>query len=63
MKAKAADLFQPLQLGVACQAGSKKIIHGLRICIQEHWDDEDLVVFKVDMQNAFNIVSRQALIR
>ena len=62
LKEKAADFFQPLQLGVACRAGSEKIVHGLRRCVQEHWGDEDFVVFKIDMQNAFNSISRQALI-
>ncbi|KAL5481676.1 hypothetical protein EMCRGX_G021889 [Ephydatia muelleri] len=51
---KARDLFQPLQVGVACRSGSERIIHGLRKCIDDHWDDDDFVVFKVDMRNAFN---------
>ena len=55
---KARDLFQPLQVGVACRSGSERIIHGLRKCIDDHWDDDDFVVFKVDMLNAFNMVSR-----
>eukprot|EP00731_Ephydatia_muelleri_P009897 Em0005g483a len=40
----------------------EKIIHGLRKCIEDHWDDEDFVVLKVDMRNAFNLVSRQAIL-
>eukprot|EP00731_Ephydatia_muelleri_P013255 Em0007g565a len=48
--------------GVACTAGSKKIIHGLRKCIDDHWDDGDFVVLKADMRNAFNLVSRQAIL-
>ncbi|KAL5481702.1 hypothetical protein EMCRGX_G021929 [Ephydatia muelleri] len=59
---KARDLFQPLQVGVACRSGSEHIIHGLRKCIDDHWDDDDFVVFKVDMLNAFNMVSRQAIL-
>ena len=62
LKVKAADFFQPLQFGVACRAGAKKVIHGLRICIEVHWSDDDFVAFKVDMKNAFNAVSRQALV-
>ena len=62
LKDKAADFFQTLQLGVACRAGAEKIAHGVRRCIEEHWMDEDFVVFKVDMQNAFNVVSRQAVL-
>ena len=56
IKDKASELFHPLQFGVACTAGSEKIIHGLRKCIEDHWDDEDFVVLKVDMRNAFNLV-------
>ena len=62
IKDKASELFHPLQFGVACTAGSEKIIHGLRKCIEDHWDDEDFVVLKVDMRNAFNLVSRQAIL-
>ena len=40
----------------------KKIIHGLRKVIEDHWDDVDFVVLKVDMRNAFNLVSRQAIL-
>ena len=59
IKDKASELFHPLQFGVACTAGSEKI---LRKCIEDHWDDEDFVVLKVDMRNAFNLVSRQAIL-
>ena len=62
LKVKAADFFQPLQFGVACRAGAEKVTHGLRICIEEHWSDDDFVAFKVDMKNAFNAVSRQAVV-
>ena len=62
VKDKASDLFQPLQLGVACSSGSEKIIHGLRKSIEDHWMEEDFVVFKIDMQNAFYLVSRQAVL-
>ena len=62
LKVKAADFFQPLQFGVACRAGAEKVTHGLRICIEEHRGDDDFVAFKVDMKNAFNVVSRQAVV-
>ena len=62
LKDKAAEFFQPLHLGVACRAGAEKIAHGVRRCIEEHWMDEDFVFYKVDMQNAFNVVSRQAVL-
>eukprot|EP00731_Ephydatia_muelleri_P007475 Em0003g1723a len=56
------EFFQPLQLGVACPSGTEKVIHGLRTCMEEHWEDDDFAVVKVDMRNAFNLVSRQALL-
>ena len=59
MKDKAAEF---LPLGMACWAGAGKTAHGVRRCIGEHWVDEEFVFFKVDMQNAFNVVSRQAIL-
>ena len=61
-KPKATDFFAPLQYGVACTAGAEKVIHGVRSCIKEHWIDDNFTVCKVDMSNAFNCVSRQALL-
>ena len=61
-KAKAAEYFEGYQIGVACPGGSEIIVHGLRDCIEKHWNDEDFVTLKTDFQNAFNIVSRQALL-
>ena len=37
-------------------------MHGLRKCIEDNWLSEDFVVFKVDMSNAFNNVSRQEVL-
>eukprot|EP00731_Ephydatia_muelleri_P025228 Em0017g311a len=61
-KPKASDFFTPFQYGVACPAGAEKVIHGVRSCIQEHWKDDNFTVCKVDMSNAFNLVSQQALL-
>ena len=61
-KEKVSEYFAPLQMGVACPSGAEKIIHGLRHCVEEHWMDEDFAVMKIDMRNAFNLVSRQALL-
>ncbi|KAL5491482.1 hypothetical protein EMCRGX_G016778 [Ephydatia muelleri] len=61
-QAKAAEYFEGYQTGVACPGGSEIIVHGLRDCIEKHWNDEDVVTLKIDFQNAFNIVSRQALL-
>ena len=61
-KPKATDFFAPLQYGVACTAGAEKVIHGVRSCIKEHWIDDNFTVCKVDMSNALNCMSRQALL-
>ena len=61
-KAKVADFFEPHQFGVACPLGAEKVIHNLRNCMDEHWNTEDFVVFKFDMRNVFNLVSRQAIL-
>ena len=42
--------------------GAENIAHGLRACIEEHWMKENITVLKVDMKNAFNLVSHQALL-
>ncbi|KAL5505899.1 hypothetical protein EMCRGX_G007440 [Ephydatia muelleri] len=53
-------LNQPLEF--ACKAGAEKIVHSMRRCIEDIWLNGDFVVFKVDMLNAFNMVSRQAVL-
>ena len=52
-----SEFFDPFQLGVAYPAGAEKLVHGLRRCILEHWEDDDFVACKVDVRNAFNEVS------
>ena len=59
---KASEFFDPFQLGVACPAGAEKLVHGLWRGISEHWEDDDFIACKVDLRNAFNEVSRQALL-
>ncbi|KAL2620254.1 hypothetical protein R1flu_000459 [Riccia fluitans] len=55
-----ADHFSPLQFGVATRGGCETIIHGLRATLDLH---PDCVVLQVDIRNAFNTVSREALFR
>ena len=62
-KEKASDFFSPFQFGVACPRGSEKIIHNLREVLEQHWSDPDFAVIKIDMQNAFNLVSRDAVLQ
>eukprot|EP00731_Ephydatia_muelleri_P016405 Em0009g829a len=59
---KPLSFFDPFQLGVAYPAGAEKLVHGFRRCISEHWGNREFVACKVDLKNAFNEVSRQALL-
>ena len=62
LKNKAAEFFELFQQGVACGAGAEKIAHGLRDCVEENWQVEGFIVLKIDLVNAFNLVSCQALL-
>ena len=62
VRSKASEFFQSYQFGVACPMGAEKIAHGLRAHVEMHWLEENFVVMKVDMKNAFNLVSRQAIL-
>ena len=57
-----ADFFATHQFGVACPSAAEKVIYGLRDCMDDHWSTDDFVVLKVDMRNAFNLVSCQAVL-
>ena len=47
---------------MACPSGAEKIVHGLSCCFDEHWTDGDFAVLKIDLHNAYNHVSRQAIL-
>ena len=38
------------------------MVHVLRHCIKQHWTAEDFTVLKIDVYNAFYLVSGQALL-
>ena len=40
----------------------RKFAHGLRDFVDENWQVEGFIVLKIDLVNAFNLVSRQALL-
>ena len=40
--------------------GSEKVI---RACVEKFWNDRDISVMKVDFKNAFNLVSRDAVLQ
>ena len=54
--------FNPHNLELHVKQVQSKIVHSLRRCIEDNWLSDDFVVFKVDMSNAFNMVSRQTVI-
>ena len=61
-KEKASQFFNPFQFGVACPAGTEKIVHKLRQVIEDNWNNGDFAILKVDMRNAFNLVSLEAVL-
>ena len=61
-KEKASQFFNPFQFGVACPAGTEKIVHKLRQVIEDNLNNGDFAILKVDMQNAFNLVSQEAVL-
>ncbi|KAL2614144.1 hypothetical protein R1flu_025836 [Riccia fluitans] len=54
------DHFSHLQFDVATCGGCETIIHGLRATLDLH---PNWIVLQVDIQNAFNIVSREVPVR
>ena len=63
LKQRVIDFLEPIQFGVACPMGSEKVIHGIRACVEKFWNDRDFSVMKVDFKNAFNLVSRDAVLQ
>ena len=59
-KEQARKLLKGHQYGVATPAGSERVIHLCRKTIAEHIDDDDFILCKVDLKNAFNNVSRDS---
>ena len=41
IKHRVIDFYEPIQFGVACLMGSEKVIHGIRACVDKHWNDID----------------------
>ena len=58
IKEDASAFLQTFQFGVTLPQRCEKVIHGLRRCLDDHWHDPSFVCMKVDMKNAFNLVSR-----
>ena len=56
-RATMADIFSPVQYGVATPGGLDQVVHQIQAGLEAH---SDWGVFKCDLRNAFNSVSRQA---
>jgi len=63
VRPEARDHFWPAQAGVAVPGGAEAAVHGLRAWVSRHAASHDLVVVKVDFQNAFNTVSRDVVLQ
>lgn len=55
--------LDPLQLGVGIPNGTEAIIHTTQAMVERHGTNGDMVLFKVDYENAFNLVDRSAMLR
>ena len=56
----AASVFAPQQLAVGVKGGISSLVHGLRLSVDQRGD---FVIVKLDLRNAYNAISRAAVIR
>ena len=56
------EFFWPAQLGVAIPAGVEVAVHTVRAYVERHAASADRVLVKLDFENAFNTVSRTAML-
>jgi hypothetical protein len=54
--------FLPFQLGVSTSNGSEAILHSAQALVQHHGASRGLGLLKIDLTNAFNLVSRPAFL-
>ena len=59
-RAAMAEVFYPLQYGVAVSGGLDQIFHQIQAGLESH---DDWGLLKCDLQNAFNCVSRESFFR
>ena len=55
-------VFLPCQVGVGISGGAEAVAHAVSCLVEEHGHNPDLALLKVDFENAFNSVSRAALL-
>ena len=61
-KERATTFFKPWQNGVATAAGTERVAHFVRHVANTHAEVSDFVILKVDLKNAFNMVSRRKML-
>ena len=54
--------FLPNQVGVGISGGAEAVAHSVSSLVEEYGQDPDLALLKIDFENAFNSVSRAALL-
>jgi hypothetical protein len=62
VRADARQHFAPAQLGVAIPGGAEAAVHTARAWYDRHQGQPGKVLVKLDFKNAFNLVSRQAVL-
>ena len=63
VKEDARAFFEPLQVGVACPLGVDAAVHSSRAWAQRHADNMSKCMVKLDLENAFNAISRDQLLQ
>ena len=56
------EFFSPLQMGVAVPSGAEAVVHAWRECLEAHKDDPEVVILKVDLDNAYNNGDRSVML-
>ena len=59
----AQAFFWPAQVGVAVKGGAERAVHAVRAWTQQHAGASQKVLLKLDFRNAFNCVSRDAVLQ
>ena len=62
VRQRAREYFWPAQVGVAVPGGGEVAVHTTRSWVERHARQADKVLLKLDFKNAFNEVSRQAVL-
>jgi hypothetical protein len=62
VRSAASQLLAPLQLGVGTPLGCEAILHPVNTVFAAHGGDSLLALLKIDLSNAFNVVSCDAIL-